>query len=427
MARRRPSFATYVARRWRVVGLLAVLLLGSLLVLAITDRGHEPLWTTRTGPIDSAAISPDGSTVYALIREGDNLTRLEARRGGSGSLLWESPMHATRALLAAGDDGVAVATDFPFAFLTAYGVDGSVRVQVPLEGNPRALAVEGGRLAIALQAPGNPVLVFEEGRVARTHLFPSFVKAIDLRSGRLAAGTGDGGVLLFHENGTAAYNASLPMGVRSLQLSRDGTALLVGGSSLTPGDLTGALAFVDLTRREPLLWVAPAPGSVGLVGMDDAGLWALSVEEAPPNHRLRMLEAATGTQRWSREVDGFVVRDDAGASGGAALSPDGRHVVVGTWRGDLQVLRVTDGRARWTFQAEGMTQASFAREAPEQVLANGRLAPGGAYATMFLFSTDHEPLWSRLPVLAILLVLAALAAAASIVGVGYWRVLRRAY
>lgn len=426
MSRRRPSFATYVARRWRVLGLVAVLLLGSLLVLGITDRGHEPLWSARTGPIDRAAVSPDGSAVYALIREGGNLTRLEARDGASGGLLWESALHAPRALLAAGSEGVAVATDFPLAFLTAYGVDGSVRYQVPLEGNPRALAVEGARLALALQAPGNPVLVFEGDRLARTHTFGSFVKAIDLRAGRLAAGTGEGEVALFHENGTAAYNASLPMSVRSLQMTRDGLSFLVGGSSLAAGDLSGVLAFVDTGRREPLLWTAPAPGSVGLVGLDDAGLWALSVEEAPPYHSLRVREAATGEPRWMLPVEGFVARDDSGSSGGAALSPDGRAIVVGTLRGDVQALRVQDGRARWSFLAEGTTQVAFARDAPGLVLANGRLVTGGPYASAFLFSVDAEPLASRLPVLAAVLAAVAVLAAASIVGVGYWRVVRRA-
>jgi outer membrane protein assembly factor BamB len=262
--------------------------------------------------------------------------------------------------------------------------------------------------------------------VVRTHTFGSFVKALDLRSGRLAAGTGDGEAVLFHPNGTVAFNASLPMSVRSLQLSRDGDAFLVGGSSLAAGDLSGALAFVDTTRREPLLWVAPARGSVGLVGLDDAGLWALSVEESPPHHSLRVLEAATGTARWTRPMDGFVARDDSGSSGGAALAPDGRHVVVGTLRGDLLALRISDGRARWSFHAEGTTQVAFARDAPDLVLSNGRLVTGGAYSTAFLFSADQEPLASRLPVLAAALVVLALLAAGGIVGIGYWRAVRRA-
>lgn len=424
--RRRPTFPAYAARRWRVLGLLGVLLLGSLLVLAITDRGHEPRWVARTGAIDSAAVSPDGQAVYALIREEGNVTRLEARRGATGALLWESPLRAPRALLAAGDGGVALATDFPFAFLTVFGVDGSIRSVVPLEGNPRALRVEDDRVAIALQAPGNPVLVFEGGVLLRTHGFDSFVKAIDLRAGRLAAGTGDGHVALFEANGTALLDASLGMSVRSLALSRDGGALLVGGYGLATGDLSGSVAFLDATERPPLRWQRPASAGVGLVGLDDGALWAMAVEESPPRYRLRMMEAATGQTRWTRDVDGYVARDDAGSEGGASLSPDGRAVAVATLRGDLEVLSVAEGAGRWSFRAEGATQASFARDRPDLLLATGRLVPTGAYSQAMLFSVSAEPVSGRLPVLTLLLSAAAAGAGAAILGVGYWRV-RRAY
>lgn len=424
MARRRPSFSTYAARRWRVVGLLAVLLAGSLLVLATIDRGHEPGWTARTGAVDSAAVSPDGATVYALLREGDLITRLEARRGESGALLWESPMDASRALLAADGQGVAVATDFPFAFLTVYAVNGSVRFQVPLEGNPRAMAMEEGRVAIALMAPGNPVLLFENGRLARSHGFTSFVKALDLRDGRLAVGAGDGELVLFERNGTLLHNSSLPMSVRSLRLNEDASVLLVGGAALLPGDLSGSYALIDVTLKPPLRWTRHAAVSVGLVGLDDAGVWAMVVEESPPNYRIRVLEAATGAERWTREMDGYVARDDPGRLGGAAISPDGRHVVAGTLRGDLLSLRVHDGRERWRFDGEGVNQVEFPRDAPGRALAAGRLVPAGPHATLLLFSMDTEPFAGRLPLLALVLTLAAFLIAALVLGVGYHRARR---
>lgn len=427
MPRRRPTIASYAARRWRALGLLGVLLLGSLLVLGVTDRGHEPLWTARTGVIDSAAVAPDGSAVYALIREEGNVTRLEARRGESGTLLWESQLHAPRALLAAGEGGVALATDFPFAFLTVYGEDGSLRHRAPLEGNPRALRMEGDRVAIALQAPGNPVLVYEGGSLARTLRFGSFVKAIDLRSGHIAAGTGDGEVALFAPNGTALANASLPMSVRSLQLSRDGTMLLVGGYGLSPGDLSGGVALLDAATQPPLRWTQAVGAGVGYVGLDDNGVWAMVVEESPPRYRLRVYEAASGTSRWVREVDGNVAGDDSGSVGGASLSPDGRSVVVASLRGDLRVLRTSDAAPRWSFEAEGVTHATFARDAPDLVFATGRLVPTGPYSTnAFLFSVSREPLQGHLPILAILLTATAILAATAVVGVGYWRA-RRAY
>lgn len=426
MSRRRPSFPTYAARRWRALGLLGVLLAGSLLVLGIMDRGHEPLWVVRTGDVDAAALAPDASVVYALIREGGNLTRLEARAGEGGSLLWESPMHAPRALLAAGSEGVAVATDFPFAFLTVYGRDGSVRSSVPLEGNPRAMVMEGDRLALALQAPGNPLLVFDAGRLARTHSFAGFVTALDLRAGRLAAGTGGGEVVLFDSDGARAFNASLAMGVRTLHLGADGTSLVVGGSGLGAGGLSGAVAFVDVTQPEPLRWTQSTKVGVRLVALDEAGLWALAVEETPLNHTVRLFEAATGQPRWSHAAEGYVSRDDSGGVVGADLSPDGRFVVVGTLRGDLVVLRVSDGSQRWRFDAEGLTQAAFARDAPDRILATGRLVPAGPYSTVLLFSVQQEPFGGRLPVLALLAAASAALGAALLLGVGYWRV-RRSY
>lgn len=427
MARRRPTFATYAARRWRVLGILGVLLAGSMLVLAMTDRGHEPWWNVRTGPVDSTAASPDGSTVYALIREDKDLARLEARRGGTGSLLWESPLHAPRALLAASADGVAVATDFPLAFLTVYGVDGSVRFQVPLEGNPRDMDMERGRVALALQAPGNPLLVFEDGRVVQSHSFASFVTGVSLRNGRLAAGAGDGAVAVFAQNGTMLFNASLPISVRSLQMTRAGDMLLLGGYGLLPGDLSGALVLIDVDARQPIRWTRSTGVGVGLVAIDDNGLWAMAVEETPPDHRLLMFEAASGALKWTRPLAGSIARDDSGGTGGAALSPDGRTVAVATLRSDLVLLRALDGRPRWTFDTEGATHVAFPHDDPDTLLASGRLVTTSPSSTLLLrFSVHEEPFTGRLPLIAILLASTTLVAAGAILGVGYWRV-RRTY
>lgn len=81
MSRRRPTLASYVRRRWRAIGAVVVLLLGSLLVLAVTDRGHDPLWVAQTDEVDHAAIAPDASAVYALTRTDGNITGLHAYRG----------------------------------------------------------------------------------------------------------------------------------------------------------------------------------------------------------------------------------------------------------------------------------------------------------------------------------------------------------
>lgn len=426
MPRRRLTLGQYVARRWRVLGLVLVLTAGSLLVLAVTDRGHDPGWSVRPGSVDSAALAPDGSFAYALIRDEGNITRLEARRGVDGSLAWESPVQAPRALLQAGPDGVVVATDFPRAFLTYYATDGDIRFQVPLQGNPRAISVEGTHVALALQAPGNPVLVFREGTIEHVHRFAQFVNSLEIRSGRLGVGTGSGQVSLFAPNGTMMFNASFPMSVRSLAMSGDGLAVVVGGDSLDPGDFSGFLAFVDLAFPDPIRWTQPTGAGVGLVDLERNGLWAMAILESPPRYTVQILETGTGRARWAHPVDGTVARDDSGSLGGAALSPDGRHVAVGTLRDGIVVRDVRDGRTLWRYDAEGTTLVTYARENTEVIAANGRLVQNGPYDTLLLFRVTLEPWTGQIPSVAMLIVVAGIVGGALVLGYGYWRA-RRSY
>lgn len=426
MSRRRPSLPAYVRRRWRAVGAVVVLLLGSFLVLAITDRGHDPAWRAGGPAFDQVDVSPDGSAVYTLLREEGRVSRLEARRGDDGALLWESPMNATRAVMRASAEGAIVATDFPLAFLTYYDADGGIRSQVPLEGNPRAIAVDGPRFALALQAPSNPILLFDEGRLVRTLRMPSFVNSLDYHAGRVAAGTGAGVVTVFGPDASILFNASYPVGIRSVRLAEDGSALVAGGSSLSPGDLSGLVAFVDLVSTPPARWSHPTPTGVGLVGIDATGLRVLAVEDAPPRATLTVLEGATGALAWTRTLEGNVARDDAGAFGGAALSPDGRHVAASTLRGELRLLDGATGETRWTYRGAGATTLAFASENPDALVANGRILQTRPYDTLFAFSMDEEPAIQRAPLLATAFAAAAALALALVIGVGFWRV-RRSY
>lgn len=426
MPRRRPSLRDYVRRRWRAVGLVLVLLAASLLLVAVTDRGHDPVWDARAPEVDQLVASPDGGNVYALVAEDGNLTRLEARSGEDGRLLWESPLRATRALLQAGPDGVAVATDFPSAFLTYFGEDGSVRYQIPVEGNPRAMAIEGGRLALAVQGNGYTVLVLDDGRVVDAHRFSTIVNALDMRAGRLAIGTDTGGVLVHDHDGALVSNLSFPFSVRTMRLSAEGRALVLGGFSLMPNDVSGAVAYVDLDEQAPLRWTRSMSARVGLVDMDAAGTRVLVVEESPPRYSVTLLEATEGTTRWSRTLQGHVGRDDAGAFGGAALAPDGRTAAFATLRGAIRLVDATDGEDRWTFGSKGSTLVTYPRERPDLLLANGRLVPNGENDVAFLFSTGEEPTYGRLPVLALTALATATVSLALFLGIGYWR-LRRTY
>lgn len=426
MARRRPTFTAYARRRWRFVGILLVLLSGSLLVLAITDRGHDPLWDARDAPVEAIDVAPDGSVVYTLVREGGNVSRLAARSGVDGSLLWQSHLNATRAVMRAGPEGVAVATDFPRAFLTVFREDGSVTLQVPLQGNPRAMAIEGDRLALALQSPRNPVLVFEGDALLRTHSFDGFVNTLDMRGGRLAAATGDGQVRVYSANGTRLLDVSLPAGIRSLSLSGDGADLAVGGFSLVPGSLAGYVAHLDPDRAEPVVWAADTTVAVGLVDMDRVGVAIMAVEESPHASTILLFDTATGVRRFAYRVEGNVARDDAGAFGGAALSPDGRALVVATLNGAVDGYSVPDGKLLWTYRLEGSSALAFAAGENDRFVANGRITRNGDLDAVLLFSTRAEPLFGSAPALAAGLVATAAAVGATVLGVGYWRA-RRSY
>jgi hypothetical protein len=131
-------------------------------------------------------------------------------------------MHATRALLRAGEEGVAVATDFPLAFLTFYGRDGAPRYQMALEGNPHAMALEEDRLALALNAPGNPILVLEGGVVAIFSAAWKERRPLTIFGDGTAdatAGTGDDCCASFQLSGLRRAHRSAPVFLLALAIS----------------------------------------------------------------------------------------------------------------------------------------------------------------------------------------------------------------
>lgn len=419
MSRRRLTLSNYVRRRWRYVGAIVVLLLGGLLVLAVTDRGHDPLWQVAPGEIAQTAVSPDGGMVYALVREGDNIARLVAYDGEDGSDRWESTMNASRAVLAAGPDGVAVATDFPLAFLTVYGADGSIRWHFPLEGNPIAMVMEEDRLALALVAPArsNPVLLFEGAHLSRTLTHPSQVVALDMAAGLVATGGLQGELVVHGIDGREVVNLSLGMSPRSIRLADDGTGVLFGGHGLPPA-AGGHVAFVDIMPDPSVRWEARTPVGVGLVDLDRAGLRALAIEESPPKATLHVYDASKGATLWARVVDGSV--------GGAALSPDADRVAVGTVRGNVQLFDAADGDELWRFRAAGAALMDFADDDPQRLLVGGRLLASRPVDTLMVFSVGAEPLPRSAAVLAGSLMGLAALALLLFVSVGYWRA-RRTY
>lgn len=412
-------------RRWRAVGLVGVLLMGALLVVVVTDRGHDPEWSVRTSLVEELSFSTDGRVVYALAREGGQVARLEARSGQDGGLLWQSPLSAPRALVRAGAGEVAVATDFPRAFLTAFDEDGTARYQFPLEGNPKALGIEGGVVVLALQAKGNPVLVLEDGHVVREHRFAAVVNSLDIRGGRLAVGTAEGQLVVFDPNGARLVNASLPLAIRSVRLTADGASVVVGGSDPRSPVFAGGVALIDVAGGGTLRWTSTTSQMVGLVDVDASGQRVLAVEPAPPG-RIHMLDAADGRESWIQAVGDGIPRDDAGALGGAAISPDGAVVIVVSPLGPVRAFDARTGDPAWTYGTQGATIVSFARDAPGIFVTNGRLVQNGPYDALLLFLPGAEPTTGRLPIVAAALTLVAAFAVAVVVGVGFWR-LRRSW
>ena len=428
MARRRLTLRTYLRRRWRLVGFVLVLGMGALLLLAITDRGHDPLWSARQGHVEALSIAPDGEAVYVLTRDAPNgpVTRLQALAGAGGDVVWQTDMNASGALVAADYGGVVVATDFPRAFVTFTGADGRPRFSVPLEGEPRALAVERGRVAVALQAgSGGAVLVVEEGRIVRTHHFGASVNALDLRAQHLAVGTSAGRVFLFAADGAELHNLSVGLDVHSVRLSADAQALVAGGANLSRGaDLSGGVAFVDARDEPPVRWMLRTSSSVVLVDLDAEGRRAIAVEESTTRHRLHAYDASGAREAWSSVLAGLVATDDAGR-GGAAISPDGRTVVVGTLRGSLRALDGETGAPLWAYQSDGTTTVAFRQTSPALFAANARLLPSGPMDTVLLFSPAREPFGGTVFALGGLVAGALALGGFALLGAGYWR-LRRA-
>ena len=411
MSRRRLTLATYVRRRWRYVGAIVVLLLGALLVLVVTDRGHDPVWEVTAAELDRAAIAPSGSATYALLKEDGLVTRIAAYRGADGALLWEGRLNATRALLAAGPSGAVVATDFPGAFLTVYGDDGSLRWQHPLEGNPVAVAFgDDDVVALALQAPRNPVLVFQGEHLIRTFHHGARVNALSMSQGLVAVAADNGDIVVRALDGREVTNVSLAFSPSSLRLADDGTAAIVGGTGTLRGDRGGHVAFLDVGQDGGVRWTQETPVRVGIVDLDAAGLRVVAVEESPPSATL-----------WTRLLAGSVPRDDAGEQGAVAMSPDARHVAVGTVRGDVRVYDAATGEEVWRFRAAGANVLSYARDDPDRLLVGGRLLASRPFDSLMLFQAAEEPIAQRAGILGIAITGLGALSLVVIIGVGYLR------
>lgn len=425
MSRRRPTLRHYLRRRWRTAGFLVVLFLGALLLLAVTDRGHDPLWEVRAPLVHQFALSPAGDIVYVLVKDDENgpIVRLEARDGRTGGILWKTEMDETRALIAADDEGVALATDFPEALATFYDTDGSLRWQKAIEGgSPRALVTEDARVAIALQASAgeDQVIVVEDGRIVRAPSFDGFVNALDLRAGHLAVGTSAGELVLFEPRGRLLHTARLDLDILSVRLAGNAQTLMAGGYARGDTNSSGGVAFVDFSVKDVVQWTQETAAGIGLVDISADGSRAIAIEESGARHSLHAYATRDANETWAKLLAGIVGRDAAG-HGGAAISPAGDTVVVGTLKEGLRVFDGETGDALWTYDSDGTTLVAFRQALPPQFVANARLVQNGPLEALLLFSPAREPVSATFAAGAVVAGMVIVGAGLILLGVGYWR------
>lgn len=424
MARRRAlSFPRYARKRWRLLGLTVVAILGTVLVAALTDEGHEPLWRSAVGDIQTLAISPDGSTAFAATRERNRITRLHAFDVATGDALWGDDVFLSEpATVAAGDGWFAIATPVPGARIGVYGArNGTELLSDFLDAEPRATAADGDRLAVALRT--GIVHVLDDVRPSFSLVAPPGVSAFDAQGGRLAVGTTDGALVVW-EGAREIVNVTRPFQIQSLRLSGDGTHLYAGGRAKGDATLAGVVELFDLTRApvdEPA-WRVELASRASFVEMDVAGSLALAVEETAPRYTLRAWDVATGAPLWAREIDGAIKRDDSGRVGGVALSADGRFVAAAPdLGGAILLFDAATGAELWTFEAEGAGAIAFPQRAGgNRFVAAARLTPGTSHDTLVGFDSEREPLSSDFPRLTSILVALELALCGAALGIGYW-------
>jgi len=425
VSRRRTSLRAYLRRRWRAIGLVVVIALGALLVLALADRGHDPVWSASgSGSIGGLAVADHGEMVYSLVRDGNNVTRLEARTGSDGELLWASPVESPRARLATDGAGVVVATDLPRPFLTAFAPDGAVRYQRPLDGGLQALAADQGRVAVALQAAGEPVVIYENGTLVARYTFPALVEALALRSGHLAVATADDVVHLWRADDRLMLEERAPLGIRAMALSADGSSVVVGGIAPGSAGLLGAVAYYDATSLPARRWNATLSAAVSIIDVDRPATRVLAVTESRPTSEMVILRGVDGMREARYEIAGAVPHEQAGAERAAAISPDGQWLAARGIRAPVMVWRIGETDATWSFDDAGGTRIVFPKDRPSRFVTDGRFLATNEHDTLFYFALAGQPPVRHLGVLALSVALAVSVGGFGYVALGYWRLRR---
>ncbi len=383
------------SERWRSLGLLLVLLAGTVLVTLMVDRGHDPVSQVEAGDVEALQLPASGDPVIVLQR-GDPTYTLAAVDPEDGAILWDVLLPGPPTDWALSGDVLALALPHPReeALLLDVGT-GHLVEQVQPGGVARRVAISPTHLAVAVQSSGNPVILYDRTgmqaeEVGRFH-HRGLVLQVALNGDVLATGTRAGEATVVDADGpTTRLNSSVPYIVQGLALSSGGEHLLLGGRAFSdtghgmveayhvPGD--------DPPRR---LWGVGDPSTppVGLVEMNRNGSRAVATLEVPGDYRILAIEDGEVTAQAT--VGGLVTRGQVGR--GLALSPDSQWVAAATLEGDVILRSMPTLEREWTWEASGATSVDFADANQELFAVNARLAPGGSFDTVSTFDVDNEP------------------------------------
>jgi eukaryotic-like serine/threonine-protein kinase len=358
--------------------------------LAGTGGGEVKLWNPDTGRVETTfrpptgglhavTFTPDG--LFVVTAGADRTVRVWRKDGREVA---EHRGFRTEVIgVAVGGDGRWAVAGTRGGEIVAFDLDVTPgRRAVSLAFGAHRLATVGGRLA---DARGGAVHWRDPDTLAEAATWPA-PKLPDEKRGTIDV---EGGALAVRADGQAAHNAreyrvagkvvwrDADGGVRHLLSGHTSTITALAflpGDRLASADADGTLRVwngsgVEVTNLS--MWDGPVRF---LVATADGGLWAGGALWAPGSKPGDYDRKTASAGRLVRVADGRAAQEIPlpAPPGAAALSPDGRTLVVGRDEGALQWLDADTGRGlRGTTSAAGATR-SIAFSPTERRIAVGR-------------------------------------------------------
>jgi len=291
-------------------------------VLTGSDEKTAKLWDAETGKlirtlkghrseVNAVAFSPDDKLLFT----GDAKGRCRLWSAATGDMVWEAESHSR---------GITAAAFLP---------DGRRVLTASLDNTVGRWDVATGReqLSLILKHPDavTSMALSPDGRYALTTCADKTVRLWDVASGELVrplmAGEETINAVAFSPEGQRVLTASSDNKVRIWNLAS-------GEEIPSPGGQGGA--FVDLSTGGGLVWSAtfsPGGGYLLTVGGNDARLWDI--------------DSGQEIMRFSPHS----------AVASASFSPDGKHLVTGSWDNSARIWNSETGLAELKLEG-GHTQ-----------------------------------------------------------------------